>query len=105
MDPDVSPQRFVAHKTDPLLSRGGFHSNPRTKRHHYTIRGFKSDGFVYRTIHAFSRERSDVFSNGGKVWKRGRRCLDVNQDCEGLWYVINLSSYSPCNVSAKMTHV
>lgn len=105
MDPDVSPQRFVAHKTDPLLSRGGFHSNPRTKRRHYTIRGFKSDGFAYRTIHAFSRERSDVFSNGGKVWKRGRRCLDVNQDCEGLWYVINLSSYSPCNVSAKMTHV
>lgn len=87
MGANVSPWRFLARKTHASFTRGGYHRNKQTKRRHYTFRGFKSDGFAYSTIHAFSSKYSAVFSNGGNVWKEGGRRLDVEQDCELLWCV------------------
>ncbi|KIM35105.1 hypothetical protein M413DRAFT_79726, partial [Hebeloma cylindrosporum] len=71
-----------------LFLRGGHHKNRKAESGHYTLRGFKSDGFAYQTIHTFSSGRSTVFANGGKVWKDGGRRLDVEWDCEFLWCIL-----------------
>ena len=79
------------------FSRGGNHNNKRTRSRHYTLRGFKDNGFAYQTIHVFSSKRSTVFGNGGKVWKEGGRRLDVERECEILWYV-----FFPCATRVLM---
>jgi hypothetical protein len=101
---DVSRQRDLARRTGLWFSRAGCHKNRPTERPHYTVRGFKTNGFAYRTIHAFSRDHLTTFLNGG-VWKEDGRHLDVEQDCEPLWCMVALLPCSCVDVHFQKMHL
>src|SRR5271169_2770087 len=65
--------------------RTGYHTSRSEALFHYMVRGFSKGGFAHKTIHVFSRRRSDVFPNGGKKWMPGRRRLNFKAKCVRLW--------------------
>ncbi|KIM49932.1 hypothetical protein M413DRAFT_22041 [Hebeloma cylindrosporum] len=85
------PDEVVASYTWVLVR--GLHWSRTDDRQHYTVHGFRPDGYARKRLHIYDFGESECYEHGGGRFRK-EKTLDVDSACEELRYVLALDMSS-----------